>query len=125
MELREIRDLDVLIEPSRLYESKLIAALQTLGLEIPDIKPHEFEENVVLSFGFEPEAIDILSQTPGLEFDAVYNNSHLVSFSGIKIRMIDIRDLIKNKKNIRRKGDKSLLDRYDIEILKKIIRKKH
>lgn len=38
--------------------------------------------------------------------------------------MIDIRDLIQNKEALNRKGEKALMDRYDAEVLKKIIQKR-
>jgi len=48
----------------------------------------------------------------------------VVDFSGLKIRIIDIRDLIKNKEQLQRKGEKSLLDKYYAEVLKKILKRK-
>lgn len=37
--------------------------------------------------------------------------------------MIDIRDLIKNKEALHQEGEKALMDKYDAEVLKKIIQK--
>lgn len=121
---RNTGDLDILIEPTKTNGLKLINALAELQLEIPDIEPKEFESPLVLSFGFEPDAVDILNYTPGLEFNKVFSNSILVDVSGLQIPMIDIRDLILNKQSLNRKGEKSLLDRYDLEVLKKIIQTK-
>jgi predicted nucleotidyltransferase len=121
---RNTGDLDILIEPTAVNGLKLITTLTSLKLEVPEILPQEFESPLVLSFGFEPDAIDILNYTPGVEFNQVFNNSILVDFDGLKIHMIDIRDLIKNKEALKRKGEKSLLDKYDVEVLKKIILRK-
>jgi predicted nucleotidyltransferase len=121
---RNTGDLDILIEPSIENGRKLISALKEFKLEIPDIDLKEFESPMVLSFGFEPDAIDILNYTPGIEFKQVYENSILVDFSGLKIQMIGIRDLVKNKQALKRKGEKSFLDQYDLEVLKKIIKNK-
>jgi hypothetical protein len=120
---RNTGDLDILIEPTVTNGLKLICVLKELQLEIPDIKPNEFESPLVLSFGFEPDAVDILNYTPGIEFSKVYSNSILVDISELKVPMIDIRDLIANKEALKRKGEKSLLDQYDLEVLKKIIKK--
>jgi hypothetical protein len=73
----------------------------------------------VLTFGLEPDAVDILNYTPGIEFHTAFSNSVITDFSGLKIRIIDIRDLIKNKENLRRSDEKSFLDKYDVEVLKK------
>lgn len=120
---RNTGDLDILIEPTSVNGLKLIQALKFLSLEIPNIEPKEFETPLVLSFGFEPDAVDILNYTPGIEFSQVYSNSIIVDFSGLKVSMIDIRDLILNKQALKRKGEKSLLDQYDLEVLKKIIKR--
>jgi len=121
---RNTGDLDILIEPTKTNGLKLINVLTELQLEIPDIEPKEFESPLVLSFGFEPDAVDILNYTPGIEFNKVFSNSILVDVSGLQIPMIDIRDLILNKQSLNRKGEKSLLDQYDLEVLKKIIQTK-
>jgi hypothetical protein len=121
---RNTGDLDILIEPTRENGSRLIKALLEIGLEIPEIKPEEFEKELVLGFGFEPDAVDILNFTPGLDFTVTYQNSNMVDFEGLSIRVIDIRDLIKNKENLNRKGEKALMDKYDAEVLKKILKQK-
>ena len=121
---RNTGDLDILIEPTRQNGEKLIKALSSVGLIIPEISPEEFERELVLAFGFEPDAVDILNYTPGLDFETTYSNSILLDFDGIKLKMIDIRDLIRNKESLNRHGDKAFLDKYDAEVLKKILEQK-
>lgn len=121
---RNTGDLDILIEPTAENGRLLLSALRENGLEVPEIHPKEFENELVLSFGLEPEAVDILNYTPGIEFNSAYENSVEETFSGLRIRIIDIRDLIKNKEQLQRKGEKSLLDKYDVEVLKKILKRK-
>ena len=121
---RNTGDLDILIEPTEKNGEKLITALSDLKLEIPDLKKEEFTKQLVLSFGFEPDAVDILNYTPGIQFDEVFTNCLKVKFSGIEVPMIDIRDLIKNKESLNRQGEKSHLDKYDAEVLKKILKQK-
>jgi hypothetical protein len=121
---RTTSDLDILVEPTKDNGVKLISALTSLGLEIPEIDPIEFESNLILSFGLEPDAVDILNYTPGVTFNEVYANSIRVDFSGLYVQMIDSRDLIKNKEALNRAGEKALMDRYDAEVLKKIVQKK-
>ncbi len=121
---RTTSDLDILIEPTIANGERLLTAFESLHLEVPNILPEEFCSNLILSFGFEPNAIDILNYTPGIEFETVYNNSISVEISGMNVPMIDIRDLIRNKESLNRDGEKALLDKYDAEVLKKIIQKK-
>lgn len=121
---RNTGDIDILIEPTRENGERLLAALTKMGLELPDIEPGEFERNLVLSFGLEPDAVDILNNTPGIEFNVAFKNATFMSFSDLNIPIIDIRDLIKNKELLQREGEKSLLDKYDVEVLKKILKKR-
>jgi hypothetical protein len=121
---RNTGDLDILIEPSASNGIRLIEALKQIGLEVPPITPSEFEKELVLTFGLEPDAVDILNFTPGIEFNTAFANSVITDFAGLKIRIIDIRDLIKNKENLQRRDEKSFLDKYDVEVLKKILKKK-
>ena len=121
---RNTSDLDILVEPTQLNGEKIIAALHSLKLDVPEILPSEFETNLVLSFGLEPDAVDIINYTPGFDFVTIYKNSIVADLLDIRVHMIDIRDLISNKELLNRQGEKALLDKYDVEVLKKIIQKK-
>ena len=115
---RNTGDLDILIEPSIENGKRLMAALKNLELELPEIAENEFTQNLVLTFGLEPDAVDILNYTPGLEFNQVYKSA---VESDLRIKIIDLRSLIKNKESLNRTGEKSYLDKYDVEALKKIL----
>lgn len=120
---RNTGDLDILIEPTRENGQRLLGALRKMGLEIPEIEASEFESDLVLSFGLEPDAVDILNNTPGIEFNSAFQNANIMTFAGLNIPIINIEDLIKNKELLQREGEKSLLDKYDAEVLKKIQKK--
>jgi hypothetical protein len=120
---RNTGDLDILVEATAENGNKIIQALRKLSLELPEISPSEFADKLVLSFGLEPDAVDILNYTPGVDFDTAYANAQEVNFNDFKINVIDIHDLIKNKESLNRQNEKAYLDKYDIEILKKILSK--
>ncbi len=121
---RNTGDLDILIEPSIQNGHLLVKALKSLKLEIPEINDNEWTSQLILSFGFEPDAIDILNFSPGLTFSDVFRNSIKTKHGGVETFIIDIRDLIRNKESLNRPGEKALLDKYDVEVLKKIIKTK-
>lgn len=121
---RNTGDLDILIEATQLNGKRLIEALKNIGLSLPEIDPKEFENELVLSFGLEPDAVDILNTTAGIDFEIAYQNAVTIEFSGKKIRVINIHDLIKNKQSLRRPGEKAHLDAYDVEVLQKILSQK-
>ncbi|NJM26185.1 MAG: hypothetical protein HC859_12545 [Bacteroidia bacterium] len=112
-----------MIEPTKENGAKVIVALQDAQLEVPEIRPEEFESRLVLSFGFEPDAVDIINFTAGIDFAAAYSNAIPAHFSGIPVKILDIHDLIRNKESLNRKEEKSLLDQYDAAVLKKILKK--
>ena len=61
------------------------------------------------------------------EVDFVLIGGHAVvsrKIDGLLFRIIDIRDLIKNKQNLNRDTEKSLIDQYDIKALTKILKSK-
>lgn len=118
---RNTGDLDILVQPTKENGIKIIRALEALMLEVPQIRPEEFTKDLVLSFGLEPDAVDILNYTPGIEFDDAFQKSKTIPCEGFTIHIMDIHDLIKNKESLRRPGEKSLLDKYDAEVLKKIL----
>lgn len=121
---RNTGDIDILIEPTQENGQRLLNALKKIGLEIPEIELVEFENKLVLSFGLPPDAVDILNYTPGIEFHSAFSNAQVMNFSNLKIPIIDIKDLINNKEQLKREGEKSHLDKYDAEVLKNILKRK-
>lgn len=117
---RNTGDLDILIKPTAENGARLILALKELQLKLPELKPEEFENELVLSFGFEPEAVDIMNQTMGIDFEEAYKRAKVARFNDVSVKMISIDDLIRNKEKLNRAGEKRHLDRFDAESLKKI-----
>lgn len=118
---RSTADLDILMQPTRDNGARLMTALKKIGLDVPEINPEEFEAKLVLTFGLEPDAVDILTFTPGVEFDLAFENATTLEFEGERLKIIHLKDLIKNKEQLNRQGEKALLDQYDVAILKKIL----
>src|SRR5690242_1118760 len=87
---RNTGDLDVLIESTVNNGHKLTSALRSLNLQLPEISDQEWTSNLVLSFGFEPDAIDILNYSPGLTFSEVQKNAIHVTQENVRVPIIDI-----------------------------------
>src|SRR5690606_40170320 len=102
----------------------ILNAFEELKLIIDDLKPEEFEQQLFLGLGFEPDAVDILTVTPGIDFNLAWQESAILEDSDTKIHIIAIDDLIKNKESMSRSGEKELLDKYDAAVLKKIKQQK-
>ncbi len=118
---RTTSDIDLLVKPTKENGQNLLNAFKEGNFDAADIELNEFETELFLSFGFEPEAIDIMTFTKGINYEEVDVNANLINIDGFIIKMIDIRDLIKNKESLNRSGSKGLLDSYDAARLKEIL----
>lgn len=121
---RTTSDIDILVKPSSENGKKVLQAFEKSGLVVEDIVPEDFETQMVLSFGMEPNAVDMMNYIIGLDIQAVFANSLPVEIGDLKLRMIDIRDLITNKEALHREGDKQFTDQQDIYTLRKIAEQK-
>ena len=122
---RTTSDIDLLIEPTKENGQKLLNAFKEGNFEAGNIELYEFENPLFLSFGFEPEAIDIMTFTKGITYNEASKNATLINIDGHQIKLVDVRDLIKIKESLQREGSKGLLDKYDAERLKEIINQKN
>jgi predicted nucleotidyltransferase len=113
-------DLDLLVEPTSQNGEKILKAFQHLNLQTNEIKPKEFEQSLFLGLGFEPDAVDILTITPGIDFQTSFNRATEIEDRGVKIKIISLEDLIKAKESLNRNEEKGILDKYDVAVLKKI-----
>jgi predicted nucleotidyltransferase len=117
-------DLDLLVEPTKENGIKILKAFKKLSLQAEDLKPEEFEGTLFLGLGFEPDAVDIFTHTEGVHFETAYEQAVEITDSGLKIRLISIENLIKNKESLNRNETKKILDQYDIQVLKKILKER-
>lgn len=121
---RTTSDIDILIQPTLKNGDRIITAFKDLGLDVSTIKSTDFLKEQVFSFGMEPHAVDILNFSKGVSVDDIFKNSITRKLDGLQFRIIDIRDLIQNKKKLNRDTDKSLIDEYDVRALTKILKSK-
>ena len=120
---RTTSDIDILVKPTNENGKRVLKAFEKSGLVVEDIVPDDFKNQMVLSFGLEPNAVDMMNYIIGLDIETVFVNSLPVEIGGLKLKMIDIRDLIINKESLNREGDKKFTDQQDIFTLKKIASK--
>jgi len=118
---RTTSDIDILVRPTFENGERILSAFQELKLLVDDISPQDFEKNIVLSFGEEPNAVDLINYMVGVDIEKVFNNARIVNYDGFKVKMIDVYDLLANKESLNRTGEKGFSDQLDILVLKKII----
>ena len=118
---RTTSDMDILVRPTQKNGQKILEAFGLLGLVFDDISAADFVVPQFFNFGFSPGTVDILNFMVGLSIDEVFENALYVKIDELRLKVIDIRDLLTNKKSINRKSEKSDVDNQDIKALARII----
>ena len=119
---RTTSDLDILVRPTLQNGERILKAFNGLQLDVSDIAAEDFTKEQVFSFGMEPDGVDILNFSKGVLLDEIFSNAILKKIDDLKFRIIDIRDLIKNKESLSRTTEKGLVDQQDILALKQILK---
>lgn len=121
---RTTGDMDLLVRPLAENGEKIIRAFHEMGLDTGDLSPRDFEQNLVLSFGLEPNGVDIINQLKGTDYPTISKNASSVDLAnGLSISIIDIHDLLREKKLLQREGRKGLSDQMDILAIEERLRK--
>lgn len=121
---RTTSDIDILVKPTLANGEKVIKAFKSLQLNLSDISASDFATQNVFTFGVEPEAVDILTYTLGVDVETVFANASYHKIDDLKLKVIDLRDLLRNKESLNRKDEKGLVDQQDILALRRILKKK-
>ncbi len=112
--IRSTADMDIWVNKSAENYQKLRKTIKEFGA--PSFSKNEFLGNKfnVWGIGKEPNRIEIMSEVKGLTFDVAYKGSTLYRQQNVKIRFINLDDLLEAKKAAGRFKDKN-----DIEQLNK------
>lgn len=105
---RATGDIDFWVEPSPKNAKKVYQALLEFGapkqhFEISDFK----KKGNVLQIGVAPRRIDIITEISGVDFETAWNNRLYTKFGKIKCPILNLKELIKNKKSTGRDKDKA------------------
>ena len=105
---RTTGDLDIFVEVSKENYLKLKKAFSQFGLAMFDMTEENFLLNsdlTVFTFGRSPVSIEILKKISGLSFEEVFQNAIETEIENIPLKIINLKDLIKNKKTSGRATD--------------------
>ena len=118
---RSTKDMDIFYERTPENCEKLLKSIEEFGLKYLKITTDDLlDVNGFIKLGYEPVRIDLFCALPGVEFDSVYENSIKYEDEGITMQVIHVNHLIENKLAVGR-----LLDRDDVNKLRKIIKKRN
>jgi predicted nucleotidyltransferase len=95
---RATGDLDIWVAVSDKNAGKLVRVLKRFGFAVPNLRPELFlESDRIIRFGEPPLRIEILTALSGVAFDDCFARRARVTFDGLRVSMIGLEDLKKNK----------------------------
>jgi len=104
---RSTLDMDIWVNPTKTNSSKLYKALSEFGAPLNEITENTFEQKgIVFQIGVAPCRIDFITEISGnIEFTPAKEQASITEIEGIRIIMLSIKDLIKNKEATGRSKD--------------------
>ena len=106
---RATGDMDIWVKPHDENSKKVYKALAKFGAPISEIREDEFgQPGLIFQIGVVPRRIDIITKISGVEFDEADADKIVVNIENLKIPVLSIDLLIKNKMATGR--EKDLLD---------------
>ena len=113
---RLTKDLELWVRPSIENGVRVLAALEQFGTPLPNFSPERLvDRRTLLMLGRDPFRIDILTDIPGVDFDAAFRRRTSLVLDVQPIPLIAADDLIANKIASGR-----LQDLADVEALKAV-----
>jgi predicted nucleotidyltransferase len=95
---RATADLDIWVAISEQNSRKLVQLLKGFGFDMPNLVPEVFLRNdSIVRFGEPPLRIEILTTISGVEFTNCFARRARVQFDGLRVNVIDLEDLKRNK----------------------------
>lgn len=111
---RFTKDLDLWIDRSPANAARVWKALASFGAPLQDLRPEDLTRaEVVFQIGVPPNRIDILTDLPGVDFEAAWPHSVPTTYGDCAIQVLARADLIRNKRLVGRPQD--LIDVEELE----------
>lgn len=107
---RNTGDMDIWVRRTKGNYAKIQLAFHEFKMPLFDMTEENFllsDKIDVFSFGVPPVSIDLMTDAKGLNFDEAFSNSSLHNIEGLKVRVIHLNDLIKQKKAVNRTKDQN------------------
>ncbi len=118
---RYTKDLDILVKPDELNGIQIVKALEAFGFASLKLSAKDFsKEGLYIQLGYEPLRIDLITSVEGITFQEVWKNKKSGFYGPVKTFFIGLKELIKNKRAVKRKQDLA-----DLEILEKVAKNKN
>lgn len=113
---RATGDIDIWVKSDEVNSKKIYKVLERFGAPLDQLNENDFAgEGMIFQIGVAPRRIDIITQIDGVTFDEADEDKIIVEAEELKVPVISLDKLIKNKMSTEREKDK-----LDAKLLKKI-----
>jgi hypothetical protein len=103
---RYTKDIDIWIGMDIENAAKIVKALGQLGLASLGLQASDFTApDQFILLGNPPDQIDLITTTPGVDFDICYSTRVQTEIDGVQVNFIDLENLKRNKKAVGRHQD--------------------
>ena len=109
---RATEDIDVWVAPTPVNAQHIVSALKDFGFDLPELSPGLFlKPDSIVRMGVPPLRIELSTTISGVEFGECYKVRVTEVIDGIKVNIINLANLKKNKKASGRFRDLDDLER--------------
>jgi hypothetical protein len=103
---RATGDIDLWIKCSEQNAERVWSALSTFGAPLSKVSKHDLTKpDTVVQIGVTPRRIDILTGITGVEYGDAQPQQILIDIEGLKVPVIGLADLVRNKLAVGRPQD--------------------
>ena len=96
---RYTKDLDIWIESKPENAENMIRVLASFGFDSLGLEINDFlQDDQVIQLGYPPNRIDLLLMLSGVDFPQCYSSRIEIEVDDVKLNLIDLENLKKNKK---------------------------
>ncbi len=103
---RATADIDIWIATNLANAFKMVKVMKDFGFNVPELSDELFlQHNKIIRLGNAPVRIEILTTISGVEFDECFRNRAIAYIDRVKVNIINLDDLKRNKKASAREKD--------------------
>jgi len=103
---RATADIDIWIAINPQNAAKMVKVLTKFGFKVPELSTDLFlHKNKIVRLGNAPVRIEVFTSISGVDFDECFQNKTIAIIDHVKVNIINLEDLKKNKKASGREKD--------------------
>ena len=104
---RATGDIDIWVKADEANSKKIYQALARFGASLDQLNENDFAgEGIIFQIGVAPRRIDIITQIDGVTYDEADEDKIVVEVEELKLPILSLDKLIKNKMSTGREKDK-------------------